>query len=238
MKHQVLTTIYQQFDEWSSTQVSPACHRGCSVCCTQNVTITAAEGELIIDYVKARGLAKWFAEKLEANLPDDSPSMTTNQFAKACLEEKDADPGQGSFSGRCPFLTSGSCMIYEVRPFGCRSFISTKTCTPGVPASLPQFFMSAVTAVSQVIEHLGQKEYWGNMLHVLYLLSAADSSFSFPHDAHPEKLVIAQTSCLSARPLPGFLICEEDFPKVVPLLDTIFDSEINGKKIEDILNNK
>ena len=238
MKHQVLATIYHQFDEWSSAQVATACRRGCSVCCTQNVTITAVEGEMIIDYIKSRGLAKWFAAKLEKNLPDESPAMTTNEFAEACLREREANPGQGSFDRSCPFLASGSCMIYEARPFGCRSFISTRTCVPGTPASLPQYFMSAVTAVSQVIEHLGQKEYWGNMLHVLYLLAAADNSFSPLLSENREKMVLAQTSCLSAKPLPGFLISQEDFPRVVPLLNRIFDSRVSGKKVEDILNNK
>lgn len=238
MKHQVLTTIYRLFDEWSATKVDIACRRGCTVCCTQNVTITSIEGELIIDYVKARGLAKWFAAKLAENLPDESPTITTNEFARACLEEKDADPGHGSFDRRCPFLASGSCMIYEARPFGCRSFFSTRTCVPGDPASLPQYFMSAVTAVSQVIEHLGQKEYWGNMLHVLYLLAAADSSLCPLLSADREKLVIAQTSIRTANPLPGFLIGQEDYSRVVPLLNRIFDSRVAGKKIEDILNNR
>ena len=238
MKHQILTTIYRHFDEWSSTQVATSCRKGCTVCCTQNVTMTALEGEIIIEYVKSRGLARWFAQKLERPLPNESPPMTTNQFAQACLEGKDADPGQGSFGHRCPFLESGSCMIYEVRPFGCRSFISTETCAPGLPASLPQYFMSAVTAVNQVIEHLGQKEYWGNMLHILYLLATADESSAWQPIRTPEKQTFAQASCLAAQPLPGFLICQEDFPKVVPLLDRIFDSEIGGKRIEDILNNR
>jgi Fe-S-cluster containining protein len=238
MKQQVVKTIYRHFDDWSSSQLTTACCRGCTTCCTQNVTITALEGEIIIDYIRERGLAKWFTKKLEENLPDESPVMTTNQFAKACLEEKETDPGQGSFSKRCPFLASGSCMIYEARPFGCRSFISTSTCIPGFPASVPQYFMSAVTAVNQIIEHLGQKEYWGNMLHVLYLLAASERSFSSLWPVNPEKRVIAQTSCLTATPLPGFLISQDDFPKVVPLLNMIFDSEVRGKKIEDILNNK
>lgn len=238
MKHQVLTAIYHHFDEWASSQITTACRKGCTVCCTQNVTITAIEGELIIDYIKSRGMAKWFTAKLDGDLPNESPAMTTNEFAKVCLEEKEADPGQGSFDRRCPFLASGSCMIYKARPFGCRSFISTQTCVPGYPASLPQYFMSAVTAVSQVIEHLGQKEYWGNMLHVLYLLSTADDSLSLMSSANPEKLVLAQSSCLAAKPLPGFLISQEDFPRVVPLLNRIFDSKVDGKNIEDILNNK
>ncbi len=32
---------------------------------------------------------------------------------------------------------------------------------------MPQSYLGSVTAVSQIIEHLGQKEYWGNMLDVL-----------------------------------------------------------------------
>ena len=47
MKQQILFTIYDIFDQWNS-DLDKACQRGCSGCCTQNVTITAVEGEAIL----------------------------------------------------------------------------------------------------------------------------------------------------------------------------------------------
>ena len=63
MKEQILKTIYDIFEEWSK-DLPVACHRGCSVCCTRNVTITAVEGELILRYIRKIQKERWFAEKL------------------------------------------------------------------------------------------------------------------------------------------------------------------------------
>jgi hypothetical protein len=43
---------------------------------------------------------------------------------------------------------------------------------------------------------------------------------------------------LTAKPLPGFLLSEEEGPKVAKLLESIFDTEVDGKRIEDVLNGK
>jgi len=43
---------------------------------------------------------------------------------------------------------------------------------------------------------------------------------------------------LTAKPLPGFLLSEEEGPKVTQLLEKIFETEIDGKRIEDVLNGK
>ena len=43
---------------------------------------------------------------------------------------------------------------------------------------------------------------------------------------------------LTAKPLPDFLLSEEEGPKVAQLLEKVFDIEIDGRRIEDILNGK
>ena len=166
MKRQILFTIYDIFDRWNS-DLDKACHRGCSGCCTQNVTITAVEGEAILRFILAEDMSLWLAEKLASSRTHQPPKMTTNDFAFACLNGKDAEPeGQHNLSV-CPFLEDNLCKIYPVRPFGCRLFISQKTCSASQPALVDDSYFEAATAVSQLIEHLGQKEYWGNMLDVL-----------------------------------------------------------------------
>jgi hypothetical protein len=46
----------------------------------------------------------------------------------------------------------------------------------------------------------------------------------------------ARLQTLTAKPLPGFLISEECAEKVSTLLQTIFDSDVNGRRVEDVLN--
>ena len=119
------------------------------------------------------------------------------------------------------------------------SFASTMICRPGTNAAIPQHYMTAVTAVSQVIEHLDQRNLWGNMLHVMYLLAQQNSKTEDPgYPENKKRLVCAQASCRSSKPLPGFLIPEEDFPHLEPLIREIFDTKIGSRRIEDILNNR
>ena len=169
MKQQVLFTIYDIFEQWNR-DLERACHMGCSGCCTQNVTITAVEGEAILRYILNEDMSCWMAEKLASPRTHQAPQMTTNDFASICLEGKDNDPGDHYNLAICPFLEKNLCKIYPVRPFGCRLFISRKTCSSTHPALVSDAYFEAATAVTQLIEHLGQNEYWGNMLDVLRAL--------------------------------------------------------------------
>ncbi|THB76602.1 MAG: hypothetical protein D6B25_09315 [Desulfobulbaceae bacterium] len=235
MKKDILKIIYNSYERWAS-QVDIACRKGCGVCCTQDVMTTSIESDLIIDFVRENSMERWFVEKLEGHLPGLHHKPTTNEFAQACLSGQDIDPGSGSFSETCPFLEDDLCSIYEARPFGCRSFFSTTPCKPGSSAAVPRFLMSGATAIDQIIEHLDQGSPWGNMLHLLYLKAHQKPAFHTFFKT-PENLQIA-TYCSKAKPLPGFLIDNEDYPHVLPLLDSIFDTEVAGRKVEDILNNR
>jgi len=224
MKQLILKRIYSLFDSWSS-QIAFACQKGCATCCTQDVTMTAVEGDLISGFITLQNKQQWLAEILLQGLPGHHLACTTNEYARACLEGDGIDPGGGAFNKICPFLEKEFCTIYQVRPFSCRVFASKETCRKGVSASLPDYYLSGATAVSQIIEHLGQGGRWGNMLHVLALQTTDNVSQ-------------IEQRCRTAQPLPGFLIGETDYPFVAPLIEQIFSAEINGRKIEDILNNK
>ena len=91
----------------------------------------------------------------------------------------------------------------------------------------------------QLIEHLGQKEYWGNMADVLLALCDIPINSKIAEKlVDPSRIMQARLRTHSARPLPGFLFTEEDEMKIRPLLQSIFTTEIGGKSIEDILNGK
>jgi len=223
MKQKVLSEIYAIFSQWSE-QHRFACRKGCSVCCTQNIQITELEAQRIISFIREQSRQAWLQEKLAHRLPPAGQLRTANEWAEACLKGLDIDPGGGSFTGICPFLEDDCCSIYEVRPFGCRCFVSLQTCQAGQQALLPTAYLSGATAFTQLIEHLGQGGLWGGMLHLLAALTSRKP------DGWPPP------SCRIAKPLPGFLIPEEDYPEIAPLLHKLFDRKVNGRRIESILN--
>ncbi|MBE0586234.1 MAG: YkgJ family cysteine cluster protein [Desulfofustis sp.] len=229
-RHRALTLIYEVFDAWTR-QWAYACRPGCAVCCTHGVTLSETEGERIINYIRQAGLEPWLIKKLLAIPLPGTPTCTTNEFARACLQEEDIDPGGGGFSGICPFLQDQRCSIYPVRPFACRCFVSTITCQPGREAVLPSAHLTASTAVGQLIEHLDQGRYWGTMIALLRHLAPV-------HVPGTTKRVPERrpTGLLTARPLPGFLIGDEDYPLVAPLLEDILSTPHGEGTIEDLLN--
>lgn len=238
MKEETYLTIVARFDQWAA-QYRQACGKGCSCCCTENVTITALEGERILRYCMSHSLTSWLAEALRRPPRVDRPRMTTNEFAHACLSGRDVDPGSCELLTVCPFLAEGVCRIYPVRPFSCRCFISTSRCTPTRPAEIDACYLTASTAVLQLIEHLGQKQYWGIMSDVL---SALLDISTFQHIAQavnaPERIMQGRLRTLTARPLPGFLFTEEEQQLLQPLLQSIFSSPVGGATVEDILNGR
>jgi Fe-S-cluster containining protein len=243
MKQRVLHKMYQIFEQWSNRQplLSLACKKGCAVCCTQNVTVTAIEAEDILRYIQSNDKCDWFAARLSATRGQSgthykAATVTTNDFARACLESRDIDPELQSSTAVCPFLEQNLCSIYPARPFSCRLFLSQKTCLAGQAAVVPNYYLEASTAVSQLIEHLGQKEYWGNMLDVLPALLDISEFRDIAEKCSQTIIIQSRMRTLSAQPLPGFLLSEEGEPMVRPLLEEIFAAEIDGKSIEDILN--
>lgn len=237
MKLKVLHTIYQTFDKWSH-DFPAACSPGCSCCCTQNVTITALEGEEILRFVLAKDLSRWFTDALAQSRTHQPPTMTTNDFALACLEGRETDPDASHLPSPCPFLQQNLCRIYPVRPFGCRLFASTKKCSPAQPALVPDYYFEAATAVSQLVEHLGQKEYWGNMLDVLPALLDISEFREIAVHLPGIRIIEARLQTLTAKSLPGFLLSEENGEQVSALLEAIFSATVDGKPVEDILNGK
>ena len=236
MKKQILDIIFSCFDNWSK-QFGLACTKGCAVCCTTDVSITAPEGELLLDYIVRQHGARWLSEKLETTPLHRPLSQTINAYAKACLEGRESEAEENRVGGVCPFLEENICSVYPARPFSCRCFASTVCCRHGGNALLPAEYLSAATAVSQIIEHVGQFSLWGTMIDVLTLQAAAAGHIS-PAGHAQEHLAAARGNCLTAIPLPGFLIEDRVADKVHGLLEEIFAARIAGKTIEAILNNR
>jgi Fe-S-cluster containining protein len=239
-KRQILKTIYEVFSEWTD-EFNFACDRGCSVCCTQDVMATRTEAALLLDYILDEHGRRWLEKKLSGQLLAWPLLQTTNEYAAACLAGKDTADNDRRRSGVCPFLDHDICSVYPARPFSCRCFASTRLCRSDSTAVLPPHYLSAATALSQVIEHLGQFEPWGNMLDLLFLLApptvTSESGENHPTDQGDARLV-ARSNCLTARPLPGFLVEEKDGDAAARLLDGVFKRRIGSRTIEALLNNQ
>lgn len=237
MKEKILLVIYQRFAEWTQDR-NVACCKGCAACCTQNVTITATEAELIHRYIVEQNKSDWLANILAQKRAAKRPKMTTNDFAKACLDGKDVDPGTADDLTPCLFLENGVCQIYEVRPFTCRAFLSAKTCGPHQPAVITETYAASTTAVSQIVEHLGQKEYWGLLFDVLTSMTDISAYKESANKINEADVLECRMRTLTAKPLVGFLLTEEDWQEAEPLIHSIFSTTIEGKTVEDILNGK
>lgn len=238
-KQQILEIIYNSFASWSAAEPQ-ACTERCAACCTQNVSITGLEGERILNYIVDNKLEKQFAEKISRKYHHKKPEQTTNQFAEDCFQGNDpATEGPSSDSAPCPFLENSLCTIYPARPFSCRCFISQHQCSPTRSALVPGYYLTCSTVISQLIEHLGQFEYWGNMLDVLPAMLDISAYKSIADRISDKSLLhFSRENTLTAQPLPGFLLTPDDSDRVTPLLEMIFQQKVEGKTVEDILNGK
>ncbi|MDR0477994.1 MAG: hypothetical protein LBH14_08710 [Desulfobulbaceae bacterium] len=104
LKSDILHIIYEQYHHWAQ-RFTVACRPACPVCCTQNVTMTAVEGEEILAYALGQGLAQWLGDTLTACGQTTPPPMTTNQFAAACLAGQETNPVWPANQMPCHFLT-------------------------------------------------------------------------------------------------------------------------------------
>ena len=240
LKKQLTEIIRDTYQDWFSARKLPLkCEKGCATCCSVNVKTTSVEGELIYDYIKDTKREQWFAEKLNGVVGTESLKRTTNGFAAICLAGEDVSEVDPVGGGQCPFLVEAMCLIYPVRPFSCRCFVSQISCQKQDTAEVEQIVLTASTVIMQLLEHVAQREYWGNLQDVLLALSDLPGHKNVQqclndrsHEAQ------ARARLLSGQSIPGFLLDEVEYKVIMPLLEQIFNKTIDGKRIEDILNGK
>lgn len=240
-KKEILQAIFDVYEEWTYNKEF-ACEKGCAACCTQNVTMTAVEGELLLQHVREHELGKWFADSLQNCNGENTeqPILTHNAFARNCLQGVETDMGGPPLLQKaCLFLAEdNSCKVYEARPFGCRCFFSLEDCRSSGTAKQPDELLGINTVTMQIVEHLGQKEFWGNIYDILLALCGLTENTDIA-GLFQEKgqLAAANTRLLKAEPLPGFLIMPEEQENVGGYLEALFKKKIEGKSLENILNN-
>lgn len=225
LREKLITTLYEFYDR-ETQNMSFACRKGCSTCCTKSVTMTATEGEIIMAHLKAKGQMNEIHEILKNTVTTNTPKHTPNQFVKKCLEKKECQEESWDLTPCC-FLDNGSCSIYSVRPFSCRSFGSTVQCDLNQTAELPPLLLTKNTVMMQVFEHVGQGEYWGNMLDILLELSSQSRYIGRQWQGEgSDKVDRARFRMLTAEPVPGFIVPPDHEETLHDLLGRISNTEV------------
>ena len=173
---EALNRIYEIYDKFSKS-LNLACRVKCAHCCTTNVTMTTLEAIRIMADITASGRQK-IVDRLNSidGIPRFKPMLTTNRMAELCAAsakiptEDSTDQGQD-----CALLDNDLCTIYDLRPFGCRCFVSRQNCGELGYADIDDFMASVNTVFLQVIEHLDAEGCSGNLLDVLRVMAAEDN---------------------------------------------------------------
>lgn len=175
-KLEALNRVFEIYDGFSST-LDLACKAKCAHCCTTNVTMTTLEGYKIVDDLLATGKLD-VIDRLEETeeMPRFQPLLTTNRMAELCAadakvpQEETAEKGQD-----CSLLSDRLCTIYDLRPFGCRCFVSRQNCGQTGYADIDDLTASVNTVFLQVIEHLDAEGCSGNLIDVLQFMASEDN---------------------------------------------------------------
>jgi hypothetical protein len=172
----ILKKIYGLYDD-AVKNLDVACKKYCSSCCTPNVTMTTLEGYLISDHVISNGQAELF-ENIQAKISKNrfKPQITTNRLADLCMKGDDPPEEEKTHSNEsCPVLKDNLCPIYELRPFGCRCFISKHDCSKAGYAEVDPFDMTVSTLFMQFVEHIDFMGFSGNFADVLLVMASKEN---------------------------------------------------------------
>ncbi len=214
----VLKKIYKIYDSLADTWPT-ACRRYCAACCTCNVTMTTLEGTLIAKELDDQGQTDLFNS---LNVVTDNkrflPLITTNELAERCVQGK-AIPDEESDPrwGKCPLLIDNQCPLYQVRPFGCRCFISTADCRINGYADVEPFMLSVNNLFLQYIEHIDTDGFFGNMTDILIFIKTTTTRQSISANAMKQ----AAIRLIVNQPLKILLTPPEHREKIRPILNTL-----------------
>jgi hypothetical protein len=224
-KLNILNQIYDLYDNFTEN-IDSACKKGCSHCCTCNVTVTTIEAYKIIHYPVKKDQSNLLSGLSDlsglSGLPGLSgskkrflPKVTTNQFAEFCIDGGEIPEEENRAEwGKCAFLSNDICSIYELRPFACRCMISEKDCGKQGFASVKPFILTVNNVFQQYIEHMDQNGYLGNIADVLALLSKSAKRAGYTQNS----LKSDDDLLISNQKIKYLMIPPEDRAKIMPLL--------------------
>jgi Fe-S-cluster containining protein len=217
-KIKLLAELYALYDE-TVAAFETACGRGCSACCTCNVTCTTLEGWFMVEHLTAHGQLAAI-EPMVSAAPRDRfrPVVTINQMVALCvrgdaLPQESNDPG----AGPCPWIENHVCPVYAVRPFACHAMLSSEPCHVGGDACMPPFILSLNNVMMQYLEALDRPGASGNMLDILLFLANEKN-----RDAYISQQCLEFSSPLAAnRSFSVLMIPPEHRRSIQPFLNRL-----------------
>lgn len=185
-----LVQIYSLFDSMAESW-SNACEKGCSVCCSNHLTMTTLEGAAIINYLEETQNTGLLDRLKNLSQNVFAPVITLNGLAECCIGHKEPpDEPKPKKTLVCPFLDKDTCPIYLVRPMGCRIMFSTKKCKPNTWSDMEELWLTASQVFFQIVEGLDCPGFFGNMAHVLkFLQTGAGEEILLENQAVPGLIV-------------------------------------------------
>ena len=179
-KLEALHQVYKTYDAYSTT-LDLACMAKCDHCCTTNVTLTTLEGYKIVDDLIASGKHNVLDRIKGAQaIPRFQPLLTTNRMAELCAADaKVPHEDTGGDWQDCSLLSDSLCTIYDLRPLGCRCFVSRQNCGETGYADIDDFTASVNTVFLQVIENLDAAGCSGNLIDILQFMASDDKRLAY-----------------------------------------------------------
>ena len=224
-KQDLLFYIYRVFDEYVEATTQMACQRGCSLCCTPNVTLTTLEARPVLVELEKRDLLRLLDRPVPPDRDYFRPEYTINDLALACFNgQEPPEENIGAGEGVCPLLDNEQCLVYDARPFACRSFFSLEKCRPGEEAVVPPALIAMITACQQIIEHLDTGGLFGNLTDLLLWLQHEEKREGHTPVFGPESYEFPFN-----KVLPGLVIQPEEAQKVQPFLSNLFNGMVDGE---------
>lgn len=217
--YQPLLILYEFVEQWHGSLHGISCQRGCSTCCTSQVTATEVEAALIHEHLIVHEISHPHLQ-LSPNCP--AAAYTTNEFAEACLKGIELkEIGEGAFppiQEKCSFLDSAEeCSIYQVRPLMCRLFISLSPCHSIGSATIPEELLTINVALQQILEHICAGHRWGSLTALMERFTRKNETMQ------------ASEALRICRTLPGFLIQPGELEAVNQQMQSLFSMSKDGK---------
>jgi hypothetical protein len=211
----LLDQLYCFYDQYISS-IDIACRATCCDCCTCNVTLTTLEAHAALNYLtdeQRPRMAEFLNDRLSR--PRFIPLATFNQIADLCVSGMEPPEEAIDVSwGPCPLLTDRQCPVYAARPFGCRCLISTRPCRKTGAAEMDEFTATVNTLFFQVIEHIDQDGFSGNLSDVLaHVISQ--------HRDYPDQYRSSRPHLIKNSPLRNLMIPPEHQDRLMPILHQI-----------------
>jgi Fe-S-cluster containining protein len=138
----------------ASRGVVPSCSKGCAHCCRQEILVSRAEAETIIDWLETSSSPAQL-EALRARLRDWLV-WYHGDFKRRVAAGDDRQMVAYEHGPGCVALLDGACTIYPARPLMCRMHFVTSSADACRPAGDPAFVSDEPLALIPSISRVAQ----------------------------------------------------------------------------------